>query len=531
MDTRGQPVQVGVIILFGFLVVAFATFQAVIVPQQNAEVEFTHNQDVQSQLTELRGALLRAAATGEAYPVSVQLGTTYPPRVFAVNPNPGSGTLRTVEFDGGSDLGVTNAEAVDDEVGDYWDGSTREYTTGGLTYVPSYNVFQRAPSTRYENSVLYNRDPDETVALLSGQRLVDGRQLDLTVLQGTYQASRSGAVSVDISSPTPPPRTILVHGAPDPIEVSFPTALSQSVWERLLEDERAANGGHVADVSKSGGILTLTLEETDAAGNSIEYRLTVSAAAVGSDIPATSTAYVTAVSGDGATIPEGGKQQVVAEVRNEFNGPESGVETCAAVTRGPGSIEGTPTTDASGADGRVDYTYDAPNDVTATREAVVTVGFDCDSGDPKPSAPPETKATFVIDVYDTGGGGGGGGGGGSNPPSASIDDVTDESQCSDTTGGGGCTGSAATNVAEFDVTWSASDDVEITDVTVELLDKNGNVVDRANPPASGTSASGTVTLSENGGYGGDYTIRLIVTDSDGQTATDSVSDTADGTNP
>lgn len=407
MDDRGQPVQVGAILLFGFLIIAFSTYQAVVVPQQNEGVEFEHNLDTQSRMVELRGSLLRAGSTGDGYPVSVRLGTTYPARLIAVNPGPSSGLLRTVSLGGGADLAITNAEALDEETGDFWNGDTVTYTTKGIVYEPNYNVYQQAPATLYENSVVYNRAPDGANVTQTDQRLVDGRTLDLAVLQGVYQRSGSDTVSVGVSSPTAAPRTVLVHNSSDPINVSVPTGLSNATWAGLLEDQLASNGGYVTSLEKTDGVLYIELDETRD-GQTVTYELRVPAASVGADVPEPTTAYVTGASGDGATIPDTGSQQVIAAVRNEFNAPESGVETCAAVTRGPGSIEEVPSTDTSDADGQVSYTYVA-QDVPATRTAVVTVGYECDGGnDPKPSAPPETKATFEIEVYDTGGGGGGG---------------------------------------------------------------------------------------------------------------------------
>lgn len=404
MDDRGQPVQVGAILLFGFLVIAFSTYQAVVVPQQNEEVEFDHNLDAQSKMVELRGSLLRAGSTGDGYPVSVRLGTTYPARLIAVNPGPSSGSLRTVTLGGGADLAITNAEALDEETGDFWDGSEVTYATRGIAYEPNYNVYQQPPATVYENSVVYNRAPDGANVTQTDQRLVDGRTLDLTVLQGEYQRSGSDTVSVGVSSPTAAPRTVLVQGSGRDIEIAVPTSLSLSTWETLLADQMESNGGHVLDLSKSGGTLSITMNETDPGGSPITYRLRVPAASVGADAPEPTTAYVTDVSGDGATIPDTGSQQIVAEVRNEFNAPESGVETCAAVSSGsPGSIDEVPSTATSDADGQVSYTYVA-DDVPTTRTALVTVGYDCNGGDPRPSAPPETKATFEIEVYDTGGG-------------------------------------------------------------------------------------------------------------------------------
>lgn len=386
-DERAQPIQVGVIVLFGFLIIALSVFQATIVPQENGEVEFRHSQEVQNQMADVRGALLRAAATGEVYPVSVPLGTGYPPRAITLNPPPSSGNLRTVAPGGGTELRIENAAAVEAEPRDFWDAQTRTYETGGLVYRPNYNVYEQAPAVGFENSVLYNRAPDGTVVAQSGQRLVDGRELDLTVLQGNYQRSGSGTASVDVSSPTADPRTVVVEASSEsePIRFTVPPALNETTWESLLEDE-LGEGGYVTSLSKSDGELTVELRPTDADGL-IRYELLVAPAGLGSDIPPSPAAYLTDVSGNGTSIPKMGSQQVVAEVRDEFNAPERGVATCAEVTSGGGSIEESPPTDVSDADGRVDYTYRAPDNNSPenprvdapshSETVVVTVSYDC----------------------------------------------------------------------------------------------------------------------------------------------------------
>jgi len=114
------------------------------------------------------------------------------------------------------------------------------------------------------------------------------------------------------------------------------------------------------------------------------------------------------------------------------------------------------------------------------------------------------------------------------PPTATMDDVRDTSVC--TGNGNSCHGQ---DLAEFEVNWSASDDNGISQVEVELINTQGqgSTVDTANPSAGGTSDSGNVTVSESGGHGDSYDIRLIVTDTTGQQDTATVSDTADGSDP
>ncbi|MEF8975406.1 MAG: hypothetical protein V5A21_04150, partial [Halapricum sp.] len=79
---------------------------------------------------------------------------------------------------------------------------------------------------------------------------------------------------------------------------------------------------------------------------------------------------------------------------------------------------------------------------------------------------------------------------------------------------------------------SASDDNELDTVNVQLIDSNGTAVDSQSTAVSGTSAQDKNTqLSDSGGYEDEYTIKIIVTDSAGQEDTDTVTDTAEGTDP
>lgn len=75
---RGQSIQVGAVLLFAVLIVALAVWQAVGVPNQNEQVEFDHNQQVQQQLTELRGSIISMAGSSVTRSTTVDLGVRYP---------------------------------------------------------------------------------------------------------------------------------------------------------------------------------------------------------------------------------------------------------------------------------------------------------------------------------------------------------------------------------------------------------------------------------------------------------------------
>ena len=75
-DERAQSTLVGFILLFGILTIAFSSYQAVVVPNQNAEVEFNHFQDIQDDFTEFRSTLINSVGATDDRSVTFRLGDT-----------------------------------------------------------------------------------------------------------------------------------------------------------------------------------------------------------------------------------------------------------------------------------------------------------------------------------------------------------------------------------------------------------------------------------------------------------------------
>ncbi|MFC7136658.1 hypothetical protein ACFQRB_09430 [Halobaculum litoreum] len=92
-----MTVQIGAVILFGFLIVALSTYQAAVVPDQNREVEFLHNQEVQTDVVQVANSLSATGRTGSAAPQTVALGTRYPSRALFVNPPPRGGACTRID--------------------------------------------------------------------------------------------------------------------------------------------------------------------------------------------------------------------------------------------------------------------------------------------------------------------------------------------------------------------------------------------------------------------------------------------------
>ena len=341
-DDRAVTVQIGAVLLFGFLVISMSMYQVAVVPQANERVEFRHSERVSQDLLSLHGAIT-AAAAGDPRAARVDLGTQYPPRMFFVNPPPVSGSLRSP--DAGTVL-VRNANAVSaPETDDYWNGTDRRFGTDRLTYRADYDVYANAPTTVVEHGVVVDTFEDETERPRTAQTLVRNRTVTLVSLDAGVSESRVGSYAVDLRAASPATRTVAVGNETGPVVVEFDTVLSNGTWHELLADQHVTNGGHVRDVDASDGHVRVELE----AG--VTYRLRMAKVAVGTNA-GTSAAYLTTVDGSTARVSAAG-DGIVAEVRDRFNNPVEG-ET-VEVVGGTGLVE---TESArTDADGRATFAY------------------------------------------------------------------------------------------------------------------------------------------------------------------------------
>ncbi|AQL43745.1 hypothetical protein BV210_13980 [Halorientalis sp. IM1011] len=380
-DERGQAIQVGAVLLFAALIIAFSSYQAFVVPNQNRQVEFNHNQDVQGQLQEVRNAIVSVPGGNTGRSVTVDLGVEYPSRLVALNPGPATGTLRTSgTTDERYNLTIANATATG-EVGDFWNGSTHVYNTGGLVYAPGYNRYDQAPQTVYENSVLVNQGRDRSVPI-TGQQLIEGDQITLVTLNGSLSSTRSGPISADLQALSTSTRTVSVRNDSHNLTLEVPTRLSEDRWENLTDGEDNVEGVEVSEGALDGewGLLRLDL------ASDTTYDLRMAKVGVGTGTEGTDGKYLTAVSGNGESLNTGQSQRLVAEIRDDFNNPVSGQEVNASVVDGSGSIE--PIDNVTDEDGRVAFRYDAPSGATTAR---VETSF-------SPSPSESQRASFEIDV-------------------------------------------------------------------------------------------------------------------------------------
>jgi hypothetical protein len=385
-DDRAVTVQIGAVILLGFLVVSLSLYQATVVPNENRQIEFQHNQRVQADMLEVRNAILGTAATGSAAPATVELGTQYPTRTVAVNPSPPSGTLSTSSL---GNISVKNATADDattdagdyNETADFWNGERRNYTTKALEYRPSYANYDGAPTTVYENGVVYNRFRSGNNTR-SGQPVVAGTRISLVALSGNLSRGGTSSLVVDPRAVSVSTRTISVtnNSTGENVSVVVPSELNADEWRDLLNETGdfdgtadSTNGAYVYEVQNHSTGVELYFEP-DAT-----YQLKLSKVGVGSGVGDTEPAYLTSVEDLTGDPFVDRNYSFVVESRDKYNNPiGTGVEAAAEPGRGDvpdGVVLET---------GRYQYRYFAPG---STGGDTVRVTYRTGSPDP---------------VYDTG---------------------------------------------------------------------------------------------------------------------------------
>ena len=306
-DRRGQSVVVGTVVLFGFLIVAMAVYQAQVVPTENANVEFEHSQEVENDIGDLRNAILRAGSTGSAQPARVRLGTRYPQRTFFVNPAPATGNLETQSTDEIQINGVEIGAGAHDNTRDFWETEQPTYETSSIRYTPNYNEYREGPTLTYEHSFVAAEFPNDATLLRTNQTIVRGDRISLTALSGDVSENGVEARSVDPEAVSQGTRTIPINVTEDS-EIVLPTAFDNEtkLANRMTERYPKIN----ATAERGSGEIRIQFEEDG------EFRLRLSEVSVDGE-GETDAAYIVPVGPQNVVTDQG----VTAEVRDEYNNP------------------------------------------------------------------------------------------------------------------------------------------------------------------------------------------------------------------
>ncbi|MYL68653.1 hypothetical protein [Halorubrum distributum] len=242
-DNRAVSTVIGVVILFGFLILALSLYQVEVVPQQNAETEFQHSGEVRNDLVELRAGILQAGSIDQPQYQTVQLGTSYPTRVFTINPPPPAGTIRTTES-----YPITIAS----------NGTVIEtIPTRFIEYRPGYNELDQSP-TWYDASVLYldARQEGGGITVIEDQSLVNDGKVQITALQNEFRRSGTGRVTVELR----PAESITGDIPEGDLNVTIPTRLSdEEYWNGT---DISSDIYSITDDENGDNVHNLTLETT-----------------------------------------------------------------------------------------------------------------------------------------------------------------------------------------------------------------------------------------------------------------------------
>ncbi|KAB1187750.1 MULTISPECIES: Ig-like domain-containing protein [Haloferax] len=422
---RGQAVQVGAILLFGFLVIGLSLYQATVVPQETKSTEFEAYLDASDDLVSLHNDLLTGATKDVQSGTVVQTGVRYRPRTLFVNPGPPTGGLSLSDA---RTVSITGADAVDGEaasVQTVWNGSQRTYQSKVLRYSPAYNEFDAESVSLTGVSV--QREAGANVVPLGGQTFISGNRITVVALDGRIgQTGVQTPLTVTPISSSAETVTVTNTTGED-IEITLPVGSNATAWNRSVTADRMRENARVVSITDldTGDDPTNSLVRVTLDG-SYTYELRLAKVELSSSSATPTTAPPEAeylVPATTSVVASPGETSTVAvEARDGYNNPVEGESIEFEVTGDATPKSQTVTTTDEGL-----ATFDFTVDSDATERVTIEASSDFDgSGDIESTE----EVTYTIPVVNGSGGSGSGSGSGGdgstgeiNPPNNEKGDV------------------------------------------------------------------------------------------------------------
>lgn len=244
-DTRAVSPVIGFILIFSILIIGVSVYQVEVVPQDNHQTEFEHNQQLQNELLNLRDATHNTGQDNISRSVTVTPGTQYDSRTLARNPLPPAGTISTVELD-------ENVTVIDEN-----GTEIANRTSNAIVYTPDYNEYHDAPTTRIEHTLIYNDfEADNENVTRSGQRLIEPDRVVVPIVEGDLSESDVDRVSIRTTwveqetHSTDNVTVTLSTENPDRWENEFEEAVENGPIENVISHESDGLVEFEANVSK-----------------------------------------------------------------------------------------------------------------------------------------------------------------------------------------------------------------------------------------------------------------------------------------
>lgn len=328
-DDRAQAIQVGAVLLFAMLVIAMSVYQAQVVPRENAEIEFNNYLDASNDMTVLRNDILGVAATDAQRGTTVTTGTTYPARVFFVNPGPATGRVTTGPAE---NISIANVKSpgVKKNVDLFLqsESSELEYSTRDVLFDPSYNEIDDEVAPVVVTNGFTYRNYSSPVPLTT-QTIIKGNRLTFVTVEGELDAGgvKTPLTANPVSAHT---RTITVtNRTADPLVVTVPSPIPASTWENEIiagqMDPADTNPDRYVtsvDPGPRPDSVNITLEP----GANYELRIgriELQEKSDASDADAPRPRYLTAVTDTNVQTSRDGRVELVVEARDRYNNPVS----------------------------------------------------------------------------------------------------------------------------------------------------------------------------------------------------------------
>ena len=321
-DNRAQSIQVGAVLLFGFLILALTLYQAQGVPEENKQVEFEHSQQVGDEMVDLYTAVFETVhLDGEPRTATITLGTSYNNRLFFIYPPPASGTLQTTADKPVRLHNVTSVTHPDtnQSFDNYWDNSTRTYEAQAITYSPNYRVLRGTADYQIEYGMLaaeYDESNTTELRLAEGHQPIvtdedetDGvSDINLVLIDGDLQSVDTDTESVIPERATESTEVTVTNGSNDgPITLELPTELPADSWEPGRNESIFDDDEYAKNVSVSGGTATIQLNRSKT------YNLTIHKVDVGAGASEPEPTYLQNSSYSGSDLE--------FKIRDQFNDP------------------------------------------------------------------------------------------------------------------------------------------------------------------------------------------------------------------
>lgn len=371
-DDRSQSVQVGAILLFGFVIIGMSTYQATVVPSQNEEIEFGHEQTVRSDMIQVRNSVVSTGTTGETAPTEVKLGTRFPSRTLFINPPPAVGELKTgpprnvtVNFTRATFNSPYPGETDDFWVNESGDLPARDgnYSTRAIQYRSNYRVYDGgAANVTVELGHAYaGYENGRTVNLTSSPVFVSGERVTVFLVKGEYRKAGVDTVSVDPDAISTVQRRERVEN----FSVVVPTRLEPGAVRSLL-DQQYGSSTSVGTLGGSADVKVGPATESDRVNVTFTnrtYAFAVAAVELDEDGDDDADVSTEASSLDPVSVEKsvqkGSTARVELEVRDQFGNQNTSAVVQANSTTGSwvgGS--GTTLNETVDGDGRVAFEFD-----------------------------------------------------------------------------------------------------------------------------------------------------------------------------